>query len=555
MTQQKKRVLLPVLIYPDPDRKDYFGPELFWLKIIHHYYPVGDKVEMSPEQPIWRYVDQKLPLRVNLIHWNGEPLKYYMPASLENKDQARHLTEGDTRSKNSTAPSKNLRRSAVREPPSFFFPKVYTMEEDMIICQQRAGVLRAHKNLKGRRHRERSLEVPDMVDELPHRNSELSDNARSLQEAKRMPLDAIIEQLEKELKDQQAELAAQSSRLLEKLQAEGAMHQGKIAITGLEYLTGSVVSARPGSKKKPSAVAFSSELAESGLRSASGLHGPKSSIRTFFPTAEEEEFVLQVEAQKVLSGRQPNCSSQNRGRNLFLAPTVNQTGNNAFQKPAESAGYRNPSDAFICQICNTLEDDEENPIVFCSKCSITVHKACYRMDAVPSEHQDWICRLCETFGQKGRLLSCALCTRRGGALFPTTMKSYDPFLKKVRSLGYSSKRSGNSANQNPDDAEIDVANRPLIGSENVLRAIETDRTKDPKFYEKLDYNYNLEPHEYTTAELGDEPVSEKAWVHWTCGFWVPGLDFDFEQELIHQIDQVDPHRFKLQCLLCAQSRL
>lgn len=557
MTQQKKPVLLPVMIHPDTDRKDYFGAELFWLKIIHHYYPVGEKVDLSPEQPIWRYVDQKLPLKVNLIHWNGsEPLKYYMPASVEHKDQARLPTEDDSRSKNSSAPSRILRRSAAHEPPSFFFPKVYSMEEDLIICQQRAEVLRAYKNLKGRRHRERSLEVPDMVDELPHRNSELSDNARSLQEAKRMPLDAIIEQLEKQQKDLQTDIATQSSRLLERLLAEGAIHQGKIAITGLEYLTGSVASGKAASKKKKhSAVALSPELAESGLRSASGLHGPKSSIRTFFPTAEEEEFVLQVEAQKVLSDRQPNCSSQNRGRNLFLAPTANLTGNNAFQKPAEPAGYRNPSDAFICQICNTLDDDEENPIVFCSKCSITVHKACYRMNTVPGEHQDWICQLCETFGQKGRLLSCALCTRRGGALFPTTMKSNHPFLKKIRSLGNSSKQSNNSANQYPHDVEIDVANRPLIGPESILRAIETDRTKNPKFYQKLDYNYNLEPHEYTAAELRDEPVSEKVWVHWTCGFWVPGLDFDFEQQLIHQIDQVDPCRFKLRCLLCAQSRL
>lgn len=532
-----------------------FGGELFWLKTIHQFYPVGEKVEISPHQPMWRYVEQKLPLTVNLIHWNSsEPLKYYMPASADQKEQPRRQMESEARSKNSSTPSRILRISAVQEPPSFSFPKFYTMEEDIIACQQRAEVLRAYKNIKGRRHRERSLEVLDMVDELPPRNSDLSDNARALQEAKCMPLDAIIEQLEKNHKDLQTDLATQSGRLLEKLQAEGAMHQGKIAISGLEYLTGPATSGKVAQKKKQTIVGVS-ELADSGLRSRSGVHGPKSSIRTFLPTAEEEEFVLQVEDKKVLSGRQPNCSSQNRDRNLFLAPTVNQTGNNAFQNPAESVGCRNASDAFVCQICNTLEDDEENPIVFCSKCSITVHKACYRMDAVPSEHQDWICRLCENFGQKGRLLSCALCTRRGGALFPTTMKSNDSFLKKIRSLAHSSKRNGNSANHNPGDFEIDVANRPLIGSENVLRAIETDRTKDPKFYHKLDYNYNLEPHEYTSAELTDEPVSDKAWVHWTCGFWVPGLDFDFEQGLIHQIDQVDPYRFELQCLLCSQSRL
>lgn len=520
--------------------------ELFWLKMIHQHFSAEEKIEAIQEHPILKFIEQKLPLKVNLVNWNSpQPLKYYFPALSDPKNQPKNPQTGSKRPKSPA--SRISRRAADPQAPEFYVHKSYTAEEDIIVCHQRAAVLRAYKHKKGRLNRSHRVESVEMLDELQTRCQNKPNNARIFQEAKQMPLDSVIEQLELLHKELKAEIAKGSSKLLENIRAEGGIQSDKIIIDGLEYLDMNTPKSLDSGKVAPKKKQISHNTAgvlESYLQ--------KSSIRPFSLTADEEDFIMLVEAKKISSSRQPQSLSRNRVQNVFLAPKLNGSGN-AFHKPNDSTSFRNPSDAFICQICNTAEDDEENPIFFCSKCSITVHKACYRMTEVPREHEDWTCQLCKTFGAKGRLLSCALCTRRGGALFPSTMKTNDPFLQKVRSCN-SSRRNVNSASR-VSEYEIDVSSRPLIGSERVLQAIEADRVKDPRFYEKLDYNYNLEPHEYTAAELREEPVTDTAWVHWTCGFWVPGLDFNWESRLIYKIDEIDTYRFQLQCRLCAQSNL
>lgn len=519
--------------------------ELFWVKTIHNYFSPSEKIDASQEHPILKYVEDKLPLKVNLVHWNSsQPLKFYFPARLDPKHQSKNTETGALRPKSPA--SRISRRAADPKHPEFYFHKSYSAEEDIIICQQRAAVLKAYKHKKGRLNRNHRAENVEMIDELQNRCINKPNNARMLQEAKQMPLESVIEQLELLHKEMQAEISKETSRLLENIRAEGGIQDDKLTIDGLEYLA--AATRRPDSGK----IAPKKKQISHNPAGVLDSYFSTSTISPFCLTADEEDFVLLVDAKKISSNRQPGSSSRNRVQNVFLNPKLNDSGN-ALHKPNDSTSFRNASDAFICQICNTAEDDEENPIFFCSKCSITVHKACYRMTEVPREHEDWTCQLCKTFGAKGRLLSCALCTRRGGALFPSTMKTDDPFLKKVRSCN-SSRRNVHLSRQ-LGDCDIDGNSRPLIGSQRVVQAIEADRAKDPKFYQKLDYNYNLEPHEYTATELREEPVTDTAWVHWTCGFWVPGLDFNWESRLIYKIDEVDSYRFQLECRLCAQSKL
>lgn len=74
----------------------------------------------------------------------------------------------------------------------------------------------------------------------------------------------------------------------------------------------------------------------------------------------------------------------------------------------------------ICHICSSPDYEEDNQIVFCSICNISVHQDCYKIDRVPKD--DWICQLCLKFGEKGKMLSCPFCKCRGGAMFLTDVK-------------------------------------------------------------------------------------------------------------------------------------
>jgi hypothetical protein len=86
------------------------------------------------------------------------------------------------------------------------------------------------------------------------------------------------------------------------------------------------------------------------------------------------------------------------------------------QKPTE-ARY----DDYVCQVCSEGDTSEGNLIVFCSKCSITIHQKCYGLEELPNG--DWVCDLCTSFKENGRYLSCVCCTRKGGAMRKTESHS------------------------------------------------------------------------------------------------------------------------------------
>ncbi|EGR30068.1 PHD-finger family protein, putative [Ichthyophthirius multifiliis] len=62
-----------------------------------------------------------------------------------------------------------------------------------------------------------------------------------------------------------------------------------------------------------------------------------------------------------------------------------------------------------CQICNDGDYADDDLIVFCAKCNISVHQKCYGIPKIPNE--DWICELCLNFGPNGRFLRCPLCPK------------------------------------------------------------------------------------------------------------------------------------------------
>ncbi|KAG7459032.1 hypothetical protein MATL_G00226930 [Megalops atlanticus] len=67
----------------------------------------------------------------------------------------------------------------------------------------------------------------------------------------------------------------------------------------------------------------------------------------------------------------------------------------------------------VCDVCHSPEGEDGNEMVFCDKCNICVHQACYGILKVPEG--SWLCRICAL----GVLPKCLLCPKTGGAMKPT----------------------------------------------------------------------------------------------------------------------------------------
>uniref|UniRef100_A0A8C6TMK0 Protein Jade-1 n=1 Tax=Neogobius melanostomus TaxID=47308 RepID=A0A8C6TMK0_9GOBI len=67
----------------------------------------------------------------------------------------------------------------------------------------------------------------------------------------------------------------------------------------------------------------------------------------------------------------------------------------------------------VCDVCQSPDGEDANEMVFCDKCNICVHQACYGIQKVPTG--SWLCRICAL----GILPKCQLCPKKGGAMKPT----------------------------------------------------------------------------------------------------------------------------------------
>ncbi|XP_006864298.1 PREDICTED: protein Jade-3 [Chrysochloris asiatica] len=67
----------------------------------------------------------------------------------------------------------------------------------------------------------------------------------------------------------------------------------------------------------------------------------------------------------------------------------------------------------ICDVCRSPDSEEGNDMVFCDKCNVCVHQACYGILKVPEG--SWLCRSCVL----GIHPQCLLCPKSGGAMKTT----------------------------------------------------------------------------------------------------------------------------------------
>ncbi|XP_069319239.1 protein Jade-3 [Eulemur rufifrons] len=67
----------------------------------------------------------------------------------------------------------------------------------------------------------------------------------------------------------------------------------------------------------------------------------------------------------------------------------------------------------ICDVCRSPDSEEGNDMVFCDKCNVCVHQACYGIVKIPEG--SWLCRSCVL----GVHPQCLLCPKKGGAMKTT----------------------------------------------------------------------------------------------------------------------------------------
>jgi hypothetical protein len=108
---------------------------------------------------------------------------------------------------------------------------------------------------------------------------------------------------------------------------------------------------------------------------------------------------------------------------------------------AEEEQNSNPDDV-VCLICNDGDYEDNDLIVYCSICQMTVHQNCYGIIDLPEG--DWVCYPCRAYKENSREIDCLLCPVKGGAMKPCTIKKFQtPYniICKIRNLETEKKNS------------------------------------------------------------------------------------------------------------------
>lgn len=110
-------------------------------------------------------------------------------------------------------------------------------------------------------------------------------------------------------------------------------------------------------------------------------------------------------------------------RNRELIREYQETSHQQYLRIAFSTGIRDHdesltelADTSVCNICFNGESSVGNPIVFCEKCNVPVHKYCYGLPDIPDD--DWFCQTCSArrdHAFEGKL-QCRLCPQEWGVL-------------------------------------------------------------------------------------------------------------------------------------------
>jgi hypothetical protein len=141
----------------------------------------------------------------------------------------------------------------------------------------------------------------------------------------------------------------------------------------------------------------------------------------------------------------------------------------------EEQNEEDENDDIVCYVCGDGEYEDDNLILYCSKCNMTVHQKCYGVLVIPEE--DWICHLCRAFNDINvcNNMECILCPNLGGAMKPCTL----------RKSSHSYKMMINNR-KNPFLKDNNYKNLNINNNNNLINSI-FDENKDDK---KMESNSN-----------------------------------------------------------------
>ena len=180
----------------------------------------------------------------------------------------------------------------------------------------------------------------------------------------------------------------------------------------------------------------------------------------------------------------------------------------------EEEELNNNPDDIVCVICNDGDYEDDDLIVYCSSCQMTVHQSCYGIVVLPKE--DWICHPCTAFGlEKSKLIQCVCCPVKGGAMKPSTLKKSNNFFIYVNNLRQKDEKESNiKSNHKPNRSNLSEQEfkttslkkfpqnfnqeniKESLFSENFSMSAVTIRDHEPEHYNeneqfKLNKNNNL----------------------------------------------------------------
>jgi bromodomain and PHD finger-containing protein 1 len=210
----------------------------------------------------------------------------------------------------------------------------------------------------------------------------------------------------------------------------------------------------------------------------------------------------------------------------------------------EEENLCNPDD-IVCLVCNDGDYEDNNLIVYCSSCQMTVHQLCYGIMDIPNE--DWNCHSCQAFGfEKSKAIECILCSVKGGAMKPS-------LLKKNSSYYNSAYKLRNKKNNKPDNDDVvmqDLSKMRLDKKiiKNIIKNIfrgnieivqrkvisdemkhESNKKGKEKKKEILDNSV-----EKNCLTINYKHAKENAWVHLSCACWIPEVEiakFDNKEDI------------------------
>lgn len=190
----------------------------------------------------------------------------------------------------------------------------------------------------------------------------------------------------------------------------------------------------------------------------------------------------------------------------------------------------------VCKVCNSGDYYDNDEIISCDRCNISVHQSCYLLHKFPAGN--WVCDLCRKFGPSGRFVACPLCPIKGGVMRETQFKCTNSIFQKSYTTAI---KNGEKKIWKCDQSELLGKNSVEINAKN--------------YRDYLYYNYY--DIEGSTSQV--KPIySERAWVHLSCALWLPEIGICDENEWKDSskyieftgIESIDNRRFDLECQAC-----